>query len=119
MDGPPGNFVSILEDKHKITMVLILFNSGKMLKSQLYDQLPTKNSNGGKKLDDLMGIGIVVFDRRNKNNATYVELTDLGRNVAKKLTEIDYLMQGIDGGEEVGFAASPKEGHALNRGDTS
>ena len=119
MDGPPGQLVSILEDKHKITMILILFNKGKMLKSQLYDQLPTKNSNGGKKLDDLMDIGIVVFDRRNKNNATYVELTGLGRNVAKKLMEIDDLIQGIDRGEEVDFATSSREGHTLNKGDTS
>lgn len=70
-----------------------------MKKTDLYLQIPRSNLNA-QKLDDLAKVGLVVLVKdRFDNNKTSVELTDLGRSIAKKLQDIEDLMEGKDSQE--------------------
>ena len=82
-----------LEDKHKLSMLVFLFENGRSKKTDIYSGLP-KNISNANKLDDLEKLKLVTFDHRSLNNTTYVELTELGQCVAKKLMDIEHLMRG-------------------------
>lgn len=85
---------SSLGDKIKINMILALYSSGALKKTELYIRAGRSNINA-RKLDELEEAGIVTMTTdRFQNNLTIVELTDLGRAIAQKLTDINFIMSG-------------------------
>jgi len=81
-------------------MILYILEHGRSKKTDVYDGLP--NSGLAKKLDSLEKAGIVSYDRRRfENNTTFVELTPLGRIIAKKLDYIEKAMQGKLSAEDI------------------
>lgn len=89
-----GTLGDIFGDKNKIDMVLALLSKGSLKKTDLYSYTTYNNLNP-RKLDELEQDGIVTQTvDRFQNNMTTVALTDLGREVARKLQEIEGLMSG-------------------------
>lgn len=92
--------IRALEEAHKISMLLYLLDHGRSKKTDIYSAVP-HNTNSAKKLDDLKNIGLITLEtRRFENNATFVELTDKGLKVAKKLREISNILSDSDVGSE-------------------
>ena len=86
--------IEVLEDKHKITMLLFLLENAPCKKTDIYEGRP--NSNLKEKLDELAEASLIIFEQKKfENNITTVELTKLGRDVAKKLMDIENLLNGI------------------------
>ena len=84
--------IKVLEDKHKISILLYLYENGRKKKSDIYKNIST-NANMALKLEELANQNLITLDyRRFENNVTYVELTELGKLVAKKLEEIAVFM---------------------------
>lgn len=110
-----GDLGSYLGDKIKINMILAL-QSGPLKKTELYSKAGRSNINS-RKLDELEKDGIVTqtLDRF-RNNMTTVSLTDLGREVARRLKEIEGLMSGnISAGDGMtDYDAPSEEGHTMN-----
>lgn len=107
---------SIIGDRNKIDMIIALFSKGSMKKTDLY-AFTTNNNLNSRKLDELEKDGIVIqtLDRF-RNNMTTVSLTDLGREVARRLKEIEGLMSGnISAGDGMtDYDAPSEEGHTMN-----
>lgn len=101
---------SIIGDRNKIDMIIALFSKGSMKKTDLY-AFTTNNNLNSRKLDELEKDGIVTqtLDRF-RNNMTTVSLTDLGREVARRLKEIEGLMSGnISAGDGMTDYDAPSE----------
>lgn len=83
-----------LEDRHKITILIYLYKEGRKKKKEIYEVIPS-NSRRAEKLNELEEQGLILQDKRKfENNVTYVELTELGKLVARKLYEIEMFMSG-------------------------
>jgi len=84
----------ILGDKNKIRMIMALYDKGAMKKTDLYEYA-SRNSLNPRKLDEMEKANLISqnYDRF-QNNMTTVSLTDLGRDVARKLRDIEGLMSG-------------------------
>ena len=81
-------------DKHQQAMLKHLYKNGRMKKSEVYSVIPT-GGNRARKLDEMEQLGFVAYDvRRYENNTTFVELTESGREIAKRLVEIDDISEG-------------------------
>jgi len=89
------NLVSkVLEDSNKVAIMIFIYVEGKSKKSDIYNNM-VRSDRMHIKLDQLAEVGLIKLDHRPfENNSTYVELTPLGQSVAKKLMEIEHLMQG-------------------------
>jgi len=81
-----------LEDRHKISILIYLLHEGRSKKSEIYSNMP-KNSDMASKLTDLQELGLLTLDcRKFENNTTYVELTTLGKSIAKEFQIAEDLM---------------------------
>lgn len=81
-------------DKHQQAMLKHLYKNGRMKKSEVYKVLNSGGA-GNRKLDEMEQLGFVAYDvRRYENNTTFVELTESGREIAKRLVEIDEISEG-------------------------
>lgn len=103
--------IKCLEDRHKISMLIYLWREGRSRKTDIYHSM-TPNSNCPRKLSELEKMGLVTFDhRRFENNSTYVELTSLGLSIAKKLMDIENIMNGVaTEGDRPDYCAPAEQG---------
>lgn len=84
----------ILEDSNKVAMLIFLYVEGRSKKSDIYKHM-VRSDRLHRKLNELESVGWVQMEHKPfENNVTYVELTDLGHQVAKKLMDIENLMKG-------------------------
>lgn len=105
--------ISSLEEAHKISMLIYLYKNGRSKKTDIYSCLP-QNANLAKKLSELEDKGLVVLDpRRFENNTTYVELTARGREVARKLVEIEEILSDKSPGPGDDFSAPSAGEHMM------
>lgn len=78
----------------KLTILIYLYKEGRKKKKEIYEVIPS-NSRRAEKLNELEEQGLILQDKRKfENNVTYVELTELGKLVARKLYEIEMFMSG-------------------------
>lgn len=83
-----------LEDRHKLSILLILYREGKKKKTDLYQLLPS-NSRMADKLNELENSGLIVQENlKFQNNTTYLDLTEKGRKIAGELYKIEMLLSG-------------------------
>jgi len=104
-------------DNNKIRMIFVLYEFGSMKKTDLYAQVKSGNLNA-RKLDELEQVGVVTMTTdRFQNNLTIVELTDLGRAIARKLTDINLIMSGeiVTSDAETDYDPPSEQGDSLSR----
>jgi len=81
-----------LEVKNAFSVLLYLYKSGKVQKTGIYENV-SYTSTMPTKLKYLEERGyITMASNKFENNTIHVELTDLGRSIAKKLREIELLI---------------------------
>ena len=111
------DLVNTLGDKIKINMILALYSFGALKKTELYIRAGRSNINA-RKLDELEQVGVVTMTTdRFQNNLTIVELTDLGRAIARKLTDINLIMSGeiVSSDAETDYDPPSEQGDSLSR----
>jgi len=104
--------IRLLESAKKMAYLLELYEKGPMKKTDVYIAVNDKSNNSAK-LDELEKEGLISMSRDPfDNNKTTVSLTDLGRDVARKLKDIEGLMSGelLPGDDTTDYGASPDEG---------
>ena len=108
---------SQLGDKIKINMILTLYSSGMLKKTELYAKAGRSNINA-RKLDELETSGIVYMETdRFLNNVTNVSLTAEGRAIASKLIEIEGILSGEivpTDDAETDYNTSTQQGDTVN-----
>ena len=89
-----NNNLSVLEEKHNISIMLFLYENGTCIKSQIYKGI-SMNSRMPDKLNMLENKGLVQIRTDNfSNNRAEVSLTEKGIEVAKHLQAINEIMDG-------------------------
>lgn len=81
----------ILEERHMIAILLHLRGSGECTKTELYGAV-SSNPRMPEKLDILEDAGLIVQASNEGSRAVRLGLTDLGRDVAARLAEIDVML---------------------------
>jgi predicted transcriptional regulator len=106
--------IKVMEDKHKMSILIFLLKNGASLKTIIYDNVST-NSRMATKIDELANAGLVDIDQRKfENNATHVSLTPLGSAIAQKAYEIELM---IESGEPVPASMSTDHGAPAPHGN--
>lgn len=84
-----------IADSHKIAMLICLYENGQMKKSEVYKCIPPNNRRA-QKLDELQESGLIVMDNKKfEMNTTYVQLTDLGKEIAKMLIDVELRLRDV------------------------
>ena len=83
--------ISVLEQKHMISTILFLADSGGCTKSELYRAVST-NPRMPEKLDMLEEAGLITQEQSDGSRSVRISLTDLGTEVSAILSEIDVMM---------------------------
>ncbi len=94
--------------KNNLFSILIhLYSNGRCMKSALYS-----TSNTGSlpsKVKYLIELGLILEDqRRFENNTKYIELTDKGMRIARRIADIEDMMNGLDLESEQSNHGSPE-----------
>lgn len=89
------NEATVLERSHAITILLLLYAEGSMIKGILAGKI-TKNSDSIKKrIEELEGVGLIKVTPSEKHPFPHVvELTHRGCDVAKHLAAIEGILKG-------------------------
>ena len=84
-----------LERNQAFSILIFLYRNGRSMKSTLYEI--SKTNTLPSKISYLIGQGLVTEDqRRFENNTKYIDLTERGRRVAEKISEIEDLILGLE-----------------------
>lgn len=96
-----------LEKNNLFSILIYLYRNGRCMKSALYSisntgSLPSK-------IAYLIEQGLITEDqRRFENNTKYIELTDKGMRIARKIADIEDLMNGLNPESEQPNHGSPE-----------
>lgn len=83
-----------LERRNVFSVLAYLYKVGRCKKTDFYNNVSRTNTMASK-LDYLELNGLIKLDyRRFENNTTYVELTPVGKSVAKKLLDVQDILSG-------------------------
>ncbi|MDO5837332.1 MAG: hypothetical protein Q4P10_00955 [Methanomassiliicoccales archaeon] len=77
--------LSVIEERHMLSIILYLYRCGKATKSNIYDNV-SKNPRMPLKLDVLEDEGLISMKR---GSPTFVILTEKGRRIAESLDLIE------------------------------
>lgn len=92
---PEGPDLTVLENTHAITIMLILAREGSMYKGMLYQKISKNTASVQRRIDSLVKAGLVTETETKEHPfPRIIDLTPLGREVAERLDEIEELMQG-------------------------
>lgn len=83
--------ISVLEQKHMISTILFLADSGRCTRSELYRAV-SANPRMPEKLDLLEEAGLIMQELSDGSQAVRISPTDLGTEVSATLSEIDGMM---------------------------
>ena len=96
-----------LEKNNLFSILIYLYRNGRCMKSALYSisntgSLPSK-------VEYLIELGLIVEDqRRFENNTKYIELTDKGMRIARRIADIEDLINDLDPESEQSNHGSPE-----------
>lgn len=93
----PG--ATVLEQKHMVSILLFLMGNGASRKTEIYGAV-SGNPRMPEKLDILESCGLVVQEHAGGSRAVVVGLTDLGREVGSRLSEIDAMISRDASGKD-------------------
>ena len=84
-----------LEKNNLFSILIFLYKNGRCMKSVLYSNWNTGSLPS--KIEYLIERGLIVEDqRRFESNTKFIELTDKGMRVAKRISEIEDLMNDLE-----------------------
>ena len=90
---PEGPDLTVLENTHAITIMLILAREGSMYKGMLYQKISKNTASVQRRIDSLVAAGLVTVEQDTAHPfPQWVSLTPLGREVAEHLQAIVELM---------------------------
>ncbi len=88
-----------LEKNNLFSILMFLYKDGPCIKSALYSKWNT--SSLPLKISYLIELGLISEDqRRFENNTKYIDLTEKGKTVARKIAEMEILMNGLEPAED-------------------
>lgn len=88
-----------LEKNNLFSILTFLYKNGPCMKSVLYGKWNTASLPS--KITYLIDLGLISEDqRRFENNTKYINLTDKGRIIARKIAEMEDLMNGLEPAED-------------------
>lgn len=91
---PIGPDLTVLENTHAITILLILEREGPMQKGILYQKISKNTASVQRRIDSLVKAGLVTETETKEHPfPRIIDLTPLGREVAGKLAEVQELMR--------------------------
>ena len=89
-----GPDLTVLENTHAITILLILRREGPMQKGMLYQKISKNTASVQRRIDSLVMAGLVTETETKEHPfPRIIDLTPLGREVAEHLQAIVELMQ--------------------------
>ncbi len=84
-----------LERNNLFSILIYLYRNGRCLKSSLYDV--SKTNTLPQKISFLIENGFIIEDhRRFENNSKYIELTEKGLKVARRISDIEDIINDRD-----------------------
>jgi DNA-binding HxlR family transcriptional regulator len=91
---PAGPDLTVLENTHAITIMLILAREGSMYKGMLYQKISKNTASVQRRIDSLVMAGLVTETETKEHPfPRIIDLTPLGREVAEHLQAIEELMR--------------------------
>ena len=101
--------IKCLEDKHIISIIMFLFKNGRVKKSEIYRNVSYTATMVGK-VDALEAMGLLTQEQKKyENNTIYIELTERGQSVAKKLLDIESIILGEEPETQDDFVSTPSQ----------
>ena len=98
-----------LEDKHIISIIMFLYKNGRVKKSEIYRNVSYTATMVGK-IDALEDMGLLTQEQKKyENNTIYIELTERGLSVAKKLLDIESIILGEEPETQDDFVSTPSQ----------
>lgn len=85
--------IQVLEERHMVSVILFLKDNDGCMKTELYSSV-SNNPRMPAKLDSLESAGLIRQEQSPESRAVRIHLTDLGREVASLLSELDSVMSG-------------------------
>jgi len=78
-----------LQGDYSFEVLVALLKHGAMNKQVLYMGIANSTGTLGRRVNDLERMGLVSVDRNNKYNVHNVSLTEKGRKIAEKISEME------------------------------
>ncbi len=83
----------ILEETHAASILLYLYEKGRVNKGILAQELSKRSGTVAKRIDELVSAGLILETIEEKRSRPHnVELTPTGKRVAEKLAEIEEIL---------------------------